>query len=72
MHVGGKAEKSTSPPKRTIESTEVKTTSLDSDLAREVPASPPSSPQVLDTGKQRLINFADRNFALKFTFLISK
>ncbi len=54
MHVGGKSEKSTSPPKRTIETTEVKTTPLDSDLAREVPASPPSSPQVFDTGTYQI------------------
>lgn len=53
MHGGSKTEKSTSPPKRTIESTEVKVTPLDSDLAREVPASPPSSPQVFDTGLRR-------------------
>jgi hypothetical protein len=53
MHVGGKSEKNTSPTKRTIETTEVKYTSLDSDLVREVPASPPSSPQVFDTGLRR-------------------
>jgi hypothetical protein len=67
MHGGSKTEKSTSPPKRTIESTEVKVTPLDSDLAREVPASPPSSPQVFDTGKYRF-DFKLRNFEWKLTY----
>jgi hypothetical protein len=71
MHVGGKSEKSTSPTKRTIETTEVKYTPLDSDLAREVPASPPSSPQVFDTGTYRFENQIAQ-FRTEIDFLISQ